>query len=48
MIKTHYESLDIAGHQRVHYLCFQLPPILPGPERDGELKAIIKENADLS
>jgi len=24
-IKTHYEGLDIAGRQRVHYLCFALP-----------------------
>jgi tRNA (guanine-N7-)-methyltransferase len=24
-IQTHYESLDIAGSRRVHYLCFALP-----------------------
>ncbi|HXB94939.1 MAG TPA: tRNA (guanosine(46)-N7)-methyltransferase TrmB [Puia sp.] len=24
-IKTHYEELDIAGSNRVHYLCFALP-----------------------
>ena len=24
-IKTHYEGLDIAGRNRVHYLCFALP-----------------------
>ena len=24
-IKTHYESLDIAGSNRIHYLCFSLP-----------------------
>ena len=24
-IKTHYEGLDIAGSQRIHYLCFALP-----------------------
>ncbi len=42
-IKTHYESLDIAGKQRVHYLCFRLPGTLPGPEKDRELKEIQKE-----
>lgn len=42
-IKTHYESLDIAGTQRVHYLCFSLPDKFPGPEKDRELKAIQKE-----
>jgi tRNA (guanine-N7-)-methyltransferase len=47
-IKTHYESLDIAGQNRVHYLCFQLPGKLAGPEKDAELKAILKENADIS
>lgn len=40
-IKTHYESLDIAGHNRVHYLCFRLPKVLPGPEKDVELKNIL-------
>jgi tRNA (guanine-N7-)-methyltransferase len=24
-IKTHYESMDIAGSNRIHYLCFSLP-----------------------
>lgn len=24
-IKTHYESLDIAGHNKIHYLVFRLP-----------------------
>jgi tRNA (guanine-N7-)-methyltransferase len=24
-IKTHYEALDIAGSNRIHYLCFALP-----------------------
>jgi len=37
-IKTHYESLDIAESNRVHYLCFSLPPQLPGKEKDEALK----------
>jgi tRNA (guanine-N7-)-methyltransferase len=37
-IKTHYESLDIAQSNRVHYLCFSLPEQLPEKERDEELK----------
>lgn len=41
-IKTHYESLDIAGSNRVHYLCFSLPSILPGKEKDDELKQLLK------
>ncbi len=32
-IKTHYESLDIAGSNRIHYLRFSLPAQLPGLER---------------
>ena len=31
-IKTHYESLDIAGKNRVHYLRFSLPEIFAGKE----------------
>lgn len=37
-IKTHYESLDIAGSNRVHYLCFSLPADLGGKEKDQVLK----------
>ena len=37
-IKTHYESLDIAGSNRIHYLRFSLPLQLPGKEKDQELK----------
>jgi tRNA (guanine-N7-)-methyltransferase len=43
-IKTHYESLDIAGSNRIHHLCFSLPPILPGKEKDEELKKLLKED----
>ena len=42
-IKTHYESLDIAGSNRIHYVCFSLPAQLPGPEADEELKNYLKE-----
>lgn len=45
-IKTHYESLDIAGHNRVHYLCFSLPATLAGPEKDAELKALLQEHEE--
>ena len=41
-IKTHYESLDIAGSSRIHYLCFSLPQQLPGKEKDEELKQLLK------
>ena len=41
-IKTHYESLDIAGSNRIHYLCFSLPEQLPGKEKDEDIKRIIE------
>jgi tRNA (guanine-N7-)-methyltransferase len=41
-IKTHYESLDIAGSNRMHYLNFSLPLHLPGKEKDEELKKALK------
>ena len=44
-IKTHYESLDIAGSNRIHYLCFTLPEILPAKEKDEELKQRLKDYA---
>jgi tRNA (guanine-N7-)-methyltransferase len=44
-IKTHYESLDIAGSNRVHYLSFTLPEHLPGNEKDEELKLLLKDHA---
>jgi len=42
-IKTHYESLDIAGSNRVHYLKFSLPGIFPGKEKDKELQEFLKD-----
>ena len=45
-IKTHYESLDIAQSNRVHYLCFSLPEILPSKEMDLALQVFLKNEAD--
>lgn len=44
-ITTHYESLDIAGSNRIHYLRFSLPPVLPGRDKDDELKQLLKDAA---
>ena len=40
-IKTHYESLDIAGSNKIFYISFQLP--LHFPSDDEKLKALLKE-----
>ena len=40
-IKTHYESLDIAQTNRIHYLCFSLPQQLPGKEFEEQLKEML-------
>jgi len=42
-IKTYYESLDIAQSEQVHYLCFSLPEVFPGKEKDEELKHRLKD-----
>ena len=42
-IKTHYESLDIAGSNRIHYLKFSLPESLPDKSKDKELQTFLKE-----
>lgn len=42
-IKTHYESLDIAGSSKVHYLKFSLPEIFPEKEADKILQQYLKE-----
>jgi tRNA (guanine-N7-)-methyltransferase len=47
-IKTHYESLDIAGSKKVHYLCFSLPERLPSKEMDLALQLILKDEAGIS
>lgn len=41
-IKTHYESLDIAGSNRIHYISFRLPAAIL-PDRDQELKELVFE-----
>jgi len=41
-IKTYYESLDIAGSNKVHYLKFSIPKALP-PEKDARLKLMLNE-----
>jgi len=43
-IKTHYEELDIAESNRVHYLCLSLPEVLPDSSKDPELKEQLKLN----
>jgi len=48
LLKTYYESLDIAGSNRVHYLCFTLPTALPGRELDAILHEELKHEAALS
>lgn len=42
MIKTHYESLDIAQSNRVHYLCFNINKELP-VHTDEALKQLYRE-----
>jgi tRNA (guanine-N7-)-methyltransferase len=42
-IKTHYEKLDIAQSNRIHYLQFRLNKELP-LVLDEQLKGIINEN----
>jgi tRNA (guanine-N7-)-methyltransferase len=42
LIKTHYENLDIAQSNRVHYLCFRINQELPG-EKDEALKQLYSE-----
>jgi tRNA (guanine-N7-)-methyltransferase len=44
-IKTHYESLDISESNRIHYLKFSLPQILPDKEKDEKLKQLLKDEA---
>jgi tRNA (guanine-N7-)-methyltransferase len=42
-IKTHYESLDIAKSNRIHYLKFSLPGTFPGKEEDKKLQEFLRE-----
>jgi tRNA (guanine-N7-)-methyltransferase len=41
-IRTHYEALDIAGSNRIHYICFSLPAT-PLPDLDVELKELLMQ-----
>ncbi|HVY73913.1 MAG TPA: tRNA (guanosine(46)-N7)-methyltransferase TrmB [Puia sp.] len=41
-IKTHYESLDIAGSRKIFYLSFSLPAE-PLPQLDDKLQELLKE-----
>jgi hypothetical protein len=34
--------LDIAGTERIHYVCFSLPAQLAAREKDDELKQLLK------
>ena len=43
-IKTHYEGLDIAGSNRIFYLCFSLPHELN--DNDDALSALLKTQAN--
>ncbi|MFZ9717784.1 MAG: tRNA (guanosine(46)-N7)-methyltransferase TrmB [Chitinophagaceae bacterium] len=42
-IRTHYEALDIAGSNRIHYLCFRLPATTLAFETDTILKEKVFE-----
>jgi len=41
-----FESLDIAGSNKVHYLKFSIPKVLP-PEKDNRLKLMLNETTAL-
>ena len=43
-IKTHYEGLDIAGSNRIFYLCFSLPHELK--DKDVALSELLKTQAN--
>lgn len=47
-IKTHYEGLDIAGSNKVHYVCFSLPETIPGKELDQQLHDLLKTEAGVA
>lgn len=44
-IKTHYESLDIAGSSRIHYLVFRLPA-KPLPDFDKKLQELVLQHEE--
>lgn len=44
-IKTHYEALDIAGSNKIYYLKFKMPELLP--DLDEQLYSILKETENV-
>lgn len=40
-IKTHYESLDIANSNKIFYIRFSLPEVIP--DKDDELQKLLKQ-----
>lgn len=44
-IKTHYEALDIAGSNRIHYISFKLPSTSL-PDKDKELKELVFQHEE--
>lgn len=44
-IRTYYESLDIAGSKRVHYLQFALPATIADALHDEKLKQLLDDEA---
>ena len=38
-IKTHYESLDIANSNKIFYIRFSLPEVIP--DKDDELQKLL-------
>jgi tRNA (guanine-N7-)-methyltransferase len=46
-IKTHYEQLDIAGSNKIHYCCFSLSDTLMDTEKDQHLKNWVFEQEEM-
>lgn len=44
-VKTHYEALDIAQSNRIHYISFRLP-VLPLPDKDKELHELVFQHEE--
>lgn len=44
-IKTHYESLDIAGSNKIYYLKFRLPQAIPDLDKQLQEELRLTENA---
>jgi tRNA (guanine-N7-)-methyltransferase len=47
-IKTHYESLDIAGSKKIHHCCFSLSANLGDKEKDNQFKNLLLETEGCS